>query len=102
MAPDYAAMLQAWLERHKTYPQGARARRQEGQVLLYFAMDSEGRILARRVQRGSGHRILDEEALAMLERAAPLPPFPPDFERDRPGLVVPVRFRLKDQIGRAH
>lgn len=96
MAPDYAALLQAWLERHKTYPQRARARRQEGQVLLYFAMDRDGQILARQIRHGSGHALLDEEALAMLERAAPLPPFPPEFGQQRLELVVPVRFRLKD------
>lgn len=96
MAPDYAALLQAWLERHKTYPQRARAGRQEGQVLLYFAMNREGRILARQIRRGSGHTILDEEALAMLERASPLPPFPAEFGQNRLELVVPVRFRLKD------
>ncbi len=43
--PDYIALLQAWLERHKEYPRRARLRRQEGTVMLSFTMNREGSVL---------------------------------------------------------
>jgi len=92
---DYIAVLQAWLERHKQYPRRAQRRRQEGTALLYFVMDADGQVLEHRLQRSSGHSLLDREVVAMIERAQPLPKVPPDMQRERLELVVPVEFFLR-------
>jgi len=89
---DYAAMLVAWLERHKEYPRRAQLRRHEGIVMLYFVIDRTGRVSEYRVQVSSGSRLLDQAAITMLQRAQPLPPMPDHFSRDRLELVVPVQF----------
>ena len=89
---DYAAVLLAWLERHKKYPRRAQVRRQEGVVLLFVVIDRGGRVLASRIDESSGHGVLDGAAMAMLERAKPLPPIPSDMPGDRIELVVPVQF----------
>jgi protein TonB len=94
-AADYMSILQAWLEKHKEYPRSARLRRIEGAVLLYFAIDGDGRVLSYRIERSSGHRMLDNETLAMIDRAQPLPPIPADMDRDRLEVVVPVQFSLR-------
>tara|TARA_R110001592_G_scaffold81299_5_gene241404 strand:- start:14855 stop:15673 length:819 start_codon:yes stop_codon:yes gene_type:complete len=94
-AADYMSVLQAWLEKHKEYPRSARLRRIEGAVLLYFAIDRDGRLLAYRIERSSGHRMLDTETIAMINRAQPLPPIPADMSRDKLEVVVPVQFSLK-------
>lgn len=94
-AAGYLAALQAWLERHKEYPARARSRRQEGTVLLFFAMDREGRVHETHIQRGSGHSLLDQEALALIRRAEPLPPPPPEFGDEEIRLVVPMQFFLR-------
>jgi periplasmic protein TonB len=52
-------------------------------------------VLAAALERGSGHADLDEEVLALIRRADPLPPFPPDLAQDRLELVVPVQFSLR-------
>jgi protein TonB len=44
--------------------------------------------------RSSGCQELDEEVLAMIERASPLPPAPPELDERVVHLVVPVRFRI--------
>lgn len=92
---DYMAVLQAWLERHKEYPRGARLRRIEGTTLLYFVMDRTGKVIDYRIQKSSGHSMLDKEVEAMIERAQPLPEIPPDMHRQRLELVVPVQFLLR-------
>jgi len=92
---DYAATVLAWLERHKEYPRRARLRRQEGTAMLYFVVDRSGAVLEYRLQSSSSHRALDEEVLAMIERAQPLPPMPEDMERERLELIVPVEFFLR-------
>lgn len=94
-AADYMSQLQAWLEKHKEYPRSARLRRIEGAVLLYFAIDREGRLLAYRIERSSGHRLLDKETIAMIKRAQPLPPLPREMARDKLEVVVPVQFALR-------
>lgn len=94
-AADYMSVLQAWLEKHKEYPRSARLRRIEGAVLLYFAIDRNGKLLNHRIERSSGYPMLDRETIAMVNRANPLPPIPPDMSRDRLEVVVPVQFSLR-------
>ena len=89
---DYAAVLLAWLERHKEYPRPARRRGQEGVVLLYVLIDREGRVLQSRIEESSGYPLLDNAVLDMLERAAPVPPLPDDMPQERLELVLPVQF----------
>jgi protein TonB len=46
--------------------------------------------------RSSGAAALDEEALALLKRAQPFPPFPTEeFKGEHVDLTVPIRFNLK-------
>ena len=92
---DYAAQLQAWLERHKEYPRRARQRRQEGVALLYFAIDRNGRVLQARLQQTTGHDLLDREVLSMIQRAQPLPPMPDSMTQQQLELIIPVEFFLR-------
>ena len=92
---DYLALLAAWLERHKEYPRRARARGEEGTVLLRFKIDRGGRLLMWRIDRSSGHPALDREVEAMLQRAEPLPPLPPEMTQAQLELAVPIQFRLR-------
>jgi protein TonB len=64
-------------------------------VLLSFTFDREGRVLAHRIARSSGHSSLDREVAAMLERAQPLPPMPDTMTQARLEVTVPVLFALR-------
>ena len=70
-------LVVARLQQAKRYPSGAEARREQGVVTLSFSVDRNGRVLSRSIARSSGHSALDQEVLAMVQRAQPLPPFPP-------------------------
>jgi protein TonB len=83
------------LEQYKRYPSEAQARRAEGVVTLNFRVNRNGRVLAREIVRSSGHPELDKEVVSMIERAQPLPPFPPSMPEDQLALTVPIRFSLR-------
>jgi periplasmic protein TonB len=93
--PDYLATLRAWLEKHKQYPQQAQRRRQQGTTLLRFTLSRDGRLLGHSIERSSGFESLDIAVGEMIERAAPLPPLPPDMGQDRLEIVVPIAFFLR-------
>jgi periplasmic protein TonB len=92
--PDYLSRLMAHLNAYKNYPYDARRRHAEGTVRLRFRMDRQGHVLFYDVVGSSGSPELDDEARAMILRAAPLPAVPPDFPGDVLDLVVPVVFSL--------
>jgi protein TonB len=90
----WKARLLSHLERYKHYPDAARAQCSEGTALLSFGMDRDGRVLGFYLVRSSGCPELDDEVFAMIERASPLPPAPPEIREQIVQLVVPVRFRM--------
>ncbi|MCB1755286.1 MAG: energy transducer TonB [Gammaproteobacteria bacterium] len=92
---SWRASLVARLDKAKRYPRRARRLRQEGVSYLRFSMDRDGNILSSSLERSSGHPLLDEETLALLKRAEPLPPPPPVVAGERLEFVVPVEFILK-------
>src|SRR5215510_8331718 len=88
-------LLMAHLQRHKRYPAGAQSRGEQGTVVLSFCMDRNGHVLSRSVARSSGVPELDQEVLAMIQSAQPLPPFPPAMPQARMSLTVPIRFNVR-------
>jgi protein TonB len=88
-------LLVTRLQRAKRYPPSAEARRARGIATLSFSMDRHGRVLSQRIVKSSGHADLDQEVLALLQRAQPLPPFPPAMTQAVMNLSVPIRFSLR-------
>jgi protein TonB len=87
--------LSAHINRYKRYPNEARARKIEGAVSIEFTLDRHGNILGSRVVKSSGSSLFDQEALAMLQRAAPLPAPPEQVPPDGFSLVLPIHFQMK-------
>jgi periplasmic protein TonB len=87
--------LVAHINRYKRYPNEARAQKIEGEVSIEFTLDRHGNILVSRVVKSSGSSLFDQEALAMLQRAAPLPAPPEQVPADAFSLVLPIHFRIK-------
>jgi protein TonB len=93
--PTWQGLLLGRIAHFKRYPASAQARRQQGVVYLRFSMDRHGKVVAASIDRSSGFDALDAETLALIHRAEPLPPPPPDVSGDPIELVVPVEFFLK-------
>jgi protein TonB len=95
LVSSYQALVQAHLQRFRTYPEAARSRGITGVATVRFALGRDGQVLSVSLARGSGASILDEAALAMVRRASPFPPFPAGLNRTRMDLAAPVRFDLR-------
>jgi protein TonB len=95
IAPSWQTELVRRLEQYKRYPSDAQSRGVEGIVMLNFSVDRNGRVLAHEIVRSSGHPELDKEVVSMIERAQPLPPFPPSMPEAKLDLTVPIRFSLR-------
>ena len=93
--PTWSRKVAMLLERTIRYPAAAERRGQTGVVQVFFSLDRQGHLVDSRVVRSSGVAVLDEEALALLRRAQPLPPPPPEFPGEPVTLIVPIRFNLK-------
>jgi protein TonB len=87
--------LVSHLNRFKRYPDAARARRNEGDVAVQFTIDRAGGVIASRIIRSSGSPALDEEALAVLQRANPLPAPPGHVNGSTFDLTLPIQFRIR-------
>lgn len=92
---DWQAQLLGHLERFKRYPRAAQRRRYQGVVQVGYTVDRQGNVLAVQLDRGSGHAPLDEEALAAVHRASPLPPPPADVPGDPVDVTTPVQFLMR-------
>src|SRR4029450_3022503 len=70
------AEIRKRIERAKRYPSLARQQEIEGSVRVSFSIEPSGEVSELRLLGSSGSPILDEEALATVKRAAPLPYYP--------------------------
>lgn len=95
VTPTYEGQVIALLNRHKRYPRAALVRGLQGVPVVRFKVDREGKLLSVALEHSCGHRLLDEEIVATVQRAAPLPPFPADMTQPQQEFVVPVRFELQ-------
>lgn len=92
--PTWQNSLMLKLNEAKRYPTRARRSRQEGVSYLRFTMDRDGNVLAKSLERSAGYALLDEETLALIDRAQPLPKPPPEMKGEQLEFVVPVEFFL--------
>jgi periplasmic protein TonB len=91
---SYLGRVLGQLNRFKQYPRSARQARIEGVVMLHFVMDATGKVLSFDIAKSSGRPVLDAEALALIQRAQPLPPLPADFPTRTLDALVPIEFYL--------
>lgn len=93
--PTWQGLVLAALDKVKRYPRDAHFARQQGVPYIRFTMDRRGKVLSVSLERSSGFRSLDQEALALPKRAQPLPKPPKDVQGESVELVVPVEFFMR-------
>jgi protein TonB len=93
--PNWKSLLVAQLERNKRFPAEAQARGEHGVAQLAFSVDRRGGVHNARIVRSSGSSLLDRETLALVQRAQPLPPPPPELAGAQIAIVVPIRYNMR-------
>ncbi len=93
--PNWKSRLVARLERYKRYPAAAQARGEHGVAQLAFSVDRAGGVHHARILHSSGSTKLDRATLALVARAQPLPPPPPEIRGAQIAIVVPIRYNIR-------
>jgi protein TonB len=88
----WQSRLMTHLERRKRYPSGAKSRREQGTVHVRFRIDDAGNVLSVSLARSSGFAELDNEVLALVRRASPVPAPPQGVNKT---ITAPVRFSVR-------
>jgi protein TonB len=78
---SYAAYMAAWVARverigNLNYPDEARREQMHGELVLTVALRKDGTIKSVDVIESSGHKLLDDSAVRIVNQAAPFPPIP--------------------------
>jgi len=89
-ANAYNALVFGHMQRFKRYP--ASARGALGTVVVRFELSRTGDVIGSAVAKSSGNAALDQEALGLLRRASPFPPFPVGKPGDQDSYIAPVHF----------
>jgi protein TonB len=84
---SYASTLSAHLQRFKRPAKG------RGTAVVSFTVNRSGKVVASRIVRSSGSSAVDDEALSMISRAQPMPPFPAIITQPEESFVQAIRFR---------
>ena len=84
----YLGTLSKSIERAKVNPRSRLA----GTVMVRFTVGPDGSLISRIVEKSSGSKVLDEAAVAALDRAAPFPPMPQNVAQGPIEVSVPFEF----------
>ena len=89
-----AETLWGRIEQLKRYPAVARLNHWEGKVVLRAVIKEDGRVVDLRIAQSSGHDVLDQDALGLMQQASPIPLKQP---LGNPQVVVhiPISYKLE-------
>ncbi len=86
----YMARILGHLQRFRRYP--AAAHGAVGTVMVRFVLNRTGEVIKTEVTKSSGNSVLDQEALTILRRASPFPPFPAAKPGADDFYIAPLKF----------
>jgi len=93
---QYRLQLISVAKRYKRYPRVAMDNNWEGTAEIRMVIGANGMIASLVVRKGSGHEVLDKEALDWLRKAKPLAPIPAALRGKEFAVDIPVIFNLKE------
>lgn len=92
----YGKSLHKRVQKQQHYPRSAKSLGLEGMAKVKVKIDRKGKLVGQpTLVKSTGHEVLDDEALAMVERAAPFDTLPVTFDKDVATIVLPLSFKLR-------
>lgn len=88
---DHLSEIRDLLVKYRKYPNAAVRLKQEGSVKVSFRLKQNGEVEDIVVVSGSGHEILDEDAVSLIRKTAGYFPKPPKTVR----ITVPLNYALR-------
>jgi len=92
----YRLALIAQAKRYRRYPRLALDNNWRGEVDVRMVVGATGTLASLSVGRGSGHEVLDRQALDMIRKAKPLAPIPAALRGREFTLDIPVIFAMRE------
>ncbi|WP_310440392.1 TonB family protein [Sulfuricurvum sp.] len=90
---DHLSTIRNILVKYRKYPSQAVRLKQEGGVKVTFRLKQNGEVEDVRIVGSSGYDILDEDAIALIQKSAEYFPKPPKAVR----ITVPLNYALKNR-----
>jgi periplasmic protein TonB len=87
----YLGALRSHLEHTKVNPRSEIS----GTAVVHFVVAANGKVISREIAVSSGHSVLDDAAMASIDRASPFPPMPKGLNQDRIDVSVPFKFSVR-------
>lgn len=87
---SYLLKIKSKIESLWSYPLAATQQGIEGNLLVHFIIDQDGRVNTVEIIVSSGHDLLDREAVRAVEAASPFTPLPPTWDQNQ--LVITGHF----------
>ncbi|HEY9198643.1 MAG TPA: energy transducer TonB [Gammaproteobacteria bacterium] len=83
----YANYMNDWVAKvervgNLNYPDEARRQGVSGSLMLQVSINTDGGVRNIRLLRSSGHKVLDDAAIRIVQLAAPYPPLPQEIRKD--------------------
>jgi protein TonB len=83
----YANYMAEWVKKvervgNLNYPDTARRAGVSGKLLLDVALNPDGTVRNISILRSSGHAVIDDAAIRIVNLAGPFPPFPPEISKE--------------------
>jgi len=99
---SYQGLLAAHLNKFKKYPNKSIIANEEGVAFVRISIDESGNLISAHLLKGSGFAALDDEALALFNRATPLPKPPQDLLKGHSSIsfTLPLDFNIQQYLAR--
>jgi len=81
------------------YPDEARKRKLSGSLILDVALNPDGSINQITLRRSSGHKVLDDAAVRIVNLASPYAPFPENIRKDTDILHITRTWQFLNNRG---
>ena len=87
----YLGRISELVQRSKVNPNS----RMTGTTVLKFTIGTDGTLLSKEVTVSSGYSVLDDAAIAALDRAGSFPPIPPEVSKTPMTFSQPFKFIVR-------
>jgi len=91
---EYMHKISKRIQDNFVYPWAAKQSKMQGEVRLGLRLDSTGTLLEVEVKQSSGYNIFDENAVSMVKKLSPYPPFPAELNQKELRIDLPIVYKL--------
>ena len=92
----YLAKIKNKILRIWQYPPKAYENNEEGKVIVKMSINADGRLAGAALMSSSGYAELDDDAISVVQAAAPFEPLPGIYDLSRLNIVASFHYKITD------